>query len=95
VIKLYIDCHAHIFFSPIPKEAVAKEDIIGEIPTPTTEFITKMIFNAREKGVSHIIGVISNPKDFPSYQKQLELEDIIHVIGISRSNASEDFSNMI
>lgn len=92
--KLFIDCHAHIFFSPIPKEALT-EDIIGEIPTPTTEFINKMIFNAREKGVSYIIGVISNPKDFPSYQKQLELEDIIHVIGISRNNASEDFSYMM
>lgn len=94
MIRLYIDCHAHIFFSPIPKEAVT-EDIIGEIPTPTTEFINKMIFNAREKGVSYIIGIISNPKDFPSYQKQLVLEDIIHVIGISRNNASEDFSYMI
>ncbi len=92
--KLFIDCHAHIFFSPIPKKAVT-EDIIGEIPTPTTEFINKMIFNAREKDVSYIIGVISNPKDFPCYQKQLELEDIIHVIGISRNNASEDFSYMM
>ena len=94
MIKLYIDCHAHIFFSPIPKETFA-EDITGEIPTPTTEFINKMIYNAKEKGVSYIIGVISNPIDFPSYQKQLELEDTIHVIGISRNNASEDFSYMI
>lgn len=91
---MYIDCHAHIFFSPFPKKAFA-EDITGEHPTPTTEFINKMIYNAKEKGVNYIIGVISNPKDFSSYQKQLELEDIIHVIGISRNNASEDSSNMI
>ncbi len=94
MIKLYIDCHAHLFFSPIPPEAI-DEDIIGEIPTPTRKFIDKMIFNAKEKGVSHIVGVISNPKDFHSYQKQLELEDIIHIIGISRNNASEDNSNVI
>lgn len=92
--KLYIDCHAHIFFSPIPKEAI-DENLIGEIPVPTTEFITKMIFNAREKGVSHIVGVISNPQDFPNYQKQMALEDIIHVIGISRNNAFEDNTQMI
>ena len=94
MIKLYIDCHAHVFFKPIPIEAV-DEDIIGEIPTPTIEFIKKMIFNAKEKGVSRIVGVISNPGDFHSYQQQLELKDIIHVIGISRNNAFEDHSNMI
>lgn len=94
MIKLYIDCHAHVFFSPIPTEGI-DEDITGEIPTPTRDFINKMISRAREKGVSHIIGVISNPKDFPSYQKQLELENIIHVIGISRNNALEDHSNLI
>ncbi|MFX1601815.1 MAG: TatD family hydrolase, partial [Promethearchaeota archaeon] len=91
---MYIDCHAHVFFSPIPTEGI-DEDITGEIPTPTRDFINKMISRAREKGVSHIIGVISNPKDFPSYQKQLELENIIHVIGISRNNALEDHSNLI
>jgi TatD DNase family protein len=94
VIKLYIDCHAHIFFSPIPKEAIDK-DITGGIPTPTTEYINKMITSAQEKGVSHIIGVISNPKDFPSYKNQLELDNIIHVIGISRNNATEDQTQMI
>ncbi len=94
MIKLYIDCHAHVFFKPIPTEAV-DEDIKGEIPTPTIEFIKKMIFNAKEKGVSHIVGVISNPENFHSYQQQLELKDIIHVIGISRNNAFEDHSNMI
>ena len=94
MIKLYIDCHAHVFFKPIPTEAV-DEDIMGEIPTSTIEFIKKMIFNAKEKGVSHIVGVISNPGDFHSYQQQLELKDIIHVIGISRNNSFEDHSNMI
>jgi TatD DNase family protein len=94
VIKLYIDCHAHVFFSPIPTEGI-NDDITGEIPTPTIDFINKMISNAREKGVSHIIGVISNPKDFPSYKQQLELENIIHVIGIGRNNALEDQSHMI
>ena len=94
MINLYIDCHAHLFFSPIPAEVI-DEDITGGIPTPTIDFINEMISNAREEGVNHIIGVISNPKDFPSYQKQLELENIIHVIGISRNNASEDHSHMI
>lgn len=91
---MYIDCHAHVFFSPIPTEEIDK-DIIGEIPVPTIDFINKTITNARKKGVSHIIGVISNPKDFPRYKKQLELENIIHVIGISRNNALEDHSHMI
>ena len=94
MINLYIDCHAHLFFSPIPAEAI-DEDITGGIPTPTIDFINEMISNARKKGVNYIIGVISNPNDFPSYQKQLELENIIHVIGISRNNASEDHSHMI
>lgn len=66
MIKLYIDCHAHVFFSPIPTESIAA-DIIGEIPTPTIDFINEMISNAKNKGVTHIIGVISNPKDFPRY----------------------------
>jgi len=91
---LYIDCHAHVFFSPIPKEAIT-DDIIGEMPTPTIDFITKMITNAKEKGVSQIIGVISNPKDFQNYEKQLELENIIHVIGISRNHASENQTELI
>jgi len=91
---LYVDCHAHVFFSPIPEEAI-DEDIIGEIPTPNMDFIGKMISNAKEKGVSHIVGVISNPNDFPRYQEQLELENIIHIIGISRSNALENQSHII
>ncbi|MFX0022981.1 MAG: TatD family hydrolase [Candidatus Hermodarchaeota archaeon] len=91
---MYIDCHAHLFFSPIHTEGIDK-DITGEIPTPTIDFINKTIANAREKGVSHIIGVISNPKDFPSYQKQLELKNIIHVIGNSRNNALKDHKHMI
>ncbi len=94
MIDLYVDCHAHVFFSPIPEEAI-DEDIIGEIPTPNMDFIGKMISNAKEKGVSHIVGVISNPNDFPRYQEQLELENIIHIIGISRSNALENQSHII
>lgn len=92
--KLYIDCHAHIFFSPFPSESIDK-DITGEIPNPTIDFINKMITNAGKKGVSHIVGVISNPKDFPSYEKQLELKNVIHVIGNSRNNALKDHSDMI
>ena len=91
---MYVDCHAHIFFTPIPTEAI-DEDITSEIPTPSKEFIRKIISNAREKCVNHIVGVISNPNEFPRYQEQLELEDIIHVIGISRNNALEDQPNMI
>ena len=91
---MYIDCHAHIFFKPIPTEAI-DEDIIGEIPYPNTEFIKKIIINAKAKGVRYIVGVISNPEDFISYRKQLELKDVMHVIGISRNNASEDHSYMI
>ena len=94
LIDLYIDCHAHLFFSPIPAEYI-DEDITGEIPIHTIEFINKMISNAQEKGVSHIVGVISNPNYFSSYHKQLELENIIHVIGIARNNALEDQSHMI
>lgn len=94
MIKLFIDCHAHLFFRPIPKEAIT-EDITGVIPSPTKEFRNKMILTAKEKGVGHIVGVISDPKDFPSYQKQLALENITHVIGISRNNASENNSQMI
>jgi len=89
---LYIDCHAHLFFSPIPAEAI-DEDITGEIPIPNMDFIGKMISSAKEKGVSHIVGVISNPNDFSSYQEQLELENIIHIIGISRAHALEDQSH--
>ncbi len=86
---MYIDCHAHIFFSPIPAEAIDK-DIIGEIPVPNMDFISKIILNAKEKGVSHIVGVISNPKDYFHYQEQLKLENIIHVIGISRNHSLEN-----
>jgi len=91
---LYIDCHAHVFFSPIPKGALDK-DIVGEVPTPCKNFISKMISNAKKKGVSYIVGVISNPKDFSRYQEQIELENIIHVIGISRNNSLEDHSHLI
>jgi len=91
---LYIDCHAHIFFIPIPKEAIDK-DIEGEIPTPTIDFINRMISNAKEKGVSHIVGVISNPNDFSRYKEQLELENIVNIIGISRNNSLEDQSFLI
>jgi TatD DNase family protein len=94
MIDLYVDCHAHVFFSPIPSEAI-DGDIVGEIPTPTMDFIGKMISDAKERGVSHIIGVISNPNDFSRYQEQLKLEDIIHVIGISRNNALEDQSHLM
>ena len=91
---MYVDCHAHLFFRPIPVEAFGK-DITGEIPTPTKDFISKMISNARVKGVALIVGVISNPNDLPRYQEQLELENIVNVIGISRGNALEDHSGMI
>ncbi len=91
---MYIDCHAHVFFTPIPTERI-DDDIIGGIPTPTIGFINEMISNARKKGVNHIVGVISNPKDFPRYQEQMELENIIHVIGISRNNAPQDQSQLI
>ena len=91
---MYVDCHAHLFFRPIPVEAFGK-DITGEIPTPTKDFISKMIYNARVKGVGLIVGVISNPNDLSRYQEQLELENIVNVIGISRGNALEDHSGMI
>ncbi len=91
---MYIDCHAHLFFSSIPAEAI-DEDITGVIPIPNMDFIGKMISNAKEKSVNYIIGVISNPNDFPRYQEQVELENIIHVIGISRGNALEDQPHMI
>ncbi len=91
---MYVDCHAHLFFRPIPVEAFGK-DITGEIPTPTKDFISKMISNARVKGVALIVGVISNPNDLSRYQEQLELENIVNVIGISRGNALEDHSGMI
>jgi len=91
---LYIDCHAHIFFSPIPPEAIPN-DITGEIPTPTIDFIGRTISNAKKKGVNHIIGVISNPNNFSSYYKQMNLENIIHVIGVQRSKALEDHSHLI
>lgn len=94
MIVLFVDCHAHLFFSPIPTEAIDK-DITGEIPIPNLDFIYKMISNAKVKGVSHIVGVISNPKDFSSYQKQLELKNIIRVIGVSRNNYFEDQSYLI
>ncbi|MFX1571098.1 MAG: TatD family hydrolase, partial [Promethearchaeota archaeon] len=91
---MYIDCHAHVFFSPFPTESIDK-DIIGKVPTPSTDFIHEMISNAKKKGVYYIIGVISNPKDFPRYQEQLELKNIIDVIGISRNNAIFDLSKMM
>jgi len=91
---LHIDCHAHVFFSPIPKEALDK-DIVSEIPAPSMNFIDKMISNAKQKGVSHIVGVMSNPNNFPRYQQQIELEGILHVLGISRNNSLEDQSHLI
>ncbi|MFX1241528.1 MAG: TatD family hydrolase [Promethearchaeota archaeon] len=91
---LYIDCHAHLFFSPIPKEAIDK-DIEGEIPEPTIEFINRMISSAKEKEVSHIVGVISNPDDFPRYKEQLEFENVVNVIGISRNHSLENHSFLI
>ncbi len=90
---MYIDCHAHLFFNPIHTEAI-DEDITGVIPTPNTDFISKTISNAEEKGVSHFVGVISDPNNFPYYQIQLELENIIHIIGISRGNALGDQTHM-
>ena len=94
MITLYIDCHAHLFFSPIPTDAI-KEDVTGEIPIPNIDFIRRMIFNAKEKEVEYIVGVISNPNDFSRYHEQLELENIINIIGISRNNALEDQTYLI
>jgi TatD DNase family protein len=91
---MYIDCHAHLFFSPIPIDNIDK-DILGRIPTPKIDFIKKIISNAREKRVDHIVGVISNPEDFSRYKEQLECENIIHIIGISRNNAKSDHPYMI
>ena len=91
---MYIDCHAHLFFSPIPTDAIDK-DITGEIPQPTIDFISRMVSRARDKNLSYIIGVISNPSDFHSYEQQLKLEKIINVIGVSRNNALNDYSDML
>ena len=91
---MYIDCHSHIFFSPIPKEAITV-DIVGEIPTPTTEFIKKMIINAREKGVERIVAVISNPEDFIHYKNQITISNTTHVIGISRNHALDDNTELL
>ena len=52
---MYVDFHAHLFFSPIPAEAI-DQDITGEIPTPTRDFISKMISNAKLKRVGIIVG---------------------------------------
>jgi TatD DNase family protein len=54
-----------------------------------------MISNARDKGVSHIVGVISNPNDLSRYREQSKFNNIIHVIGISRNNSLEDQSYLI
>lgn len=94
MIDLYIDCHAHIFFSPIPKESIDK-DIEGEIPEPTIDFINRMISNAKKKGVSRFVGVISNPSDFSRHKEQLQFGNIINIIGISRNNLMEDQSYLI
>ncbi|MFX0020813.1 MAG: TatD family hydrolase [Candidatus Hermodarchaeota archaeon] len=91
---MYIDCHAHIFFSPIPKESIDK-DIEGEIPEPTIDFINRMISNAKKKGVSRFVGVISNPSDFSRHKEQLQFGNIINIIGISRNNLMEDQSYLI
>ena len=89
MILLYIDCHAHLFFSPIP-ENVINEAITGEKPISTIEFINKMISNANSRGVTHIVGVLSDPTQFFCYQQQLKIKNIVNVIGISRNHATKD-----
>ena len=94
--NVFIDCHAHLFFRPIPSEAIKELKVDCEIPKPSKEFISRNIQNAKEAGVSHIVGVISNPNDFTRYTEQLALKNIIHVIGVSRDNATTDNTqNMI
>jgi len=71
------------------------EDIIGDIPYPNLDFLSKSISDARNEGVKYIVGVISNPNLFLHYEDQIKLENIIHIIGISRNNALEDHDIMI
>lgn len=91
---MYIDCHAHLFFSPIPKDSI-NQDIEGEIPNSNIEYISRVVSNAKNKGVKYIVGVISNPQDLHNYQNQMKFENVIHIIGISRGNALKDHSEMI
>ena len=79
MIHLYIDCHAHLFFNPIPSDTIS-EDIIGDVPYPNLDFLSKSISDARNEGVRYIVGVISNPNLFLHYEDQIKLENIIHII---------------
>ena len=94
MIHLYIDCHAHLFFNPIPSDTIS-EDIIGDVPYPNLDFLSKSISDARNEGVRYIVGVISNPNLFLHYEDQIKLENIIHIIGISRNNALEDHDTIL
>jgi len=91
---MYIDCHAHVFFSPF-KADVIDNDICREIPEPNIDFIIRMIHSAEKKGVNKIIGVISNPDDFPRYEEQLRFKNIGSVIGISRNHALKDQTHLL
>jgi len=87
----YIDCHSHIFFSPFPKDSFEGE-ITGEFPEPNMRFINKSIKDAEDVGVTHFIGVISNPNQYAFYQTQIEHQNIVNVLGISRNHAIENIS---
>ena len=91
---MYIDCHAHLFFTPFQNKII-ETDIIGEIPNPSYGYIKKMIKRAKEREVNLIIGVISNPDDFYRYKEQLKLDDVGHIIGISRNHSFKDHDNLI
>lgn len=91
---MYIDCHAHILFRPIPAEAMDR-DILGIIPTPDNETINNILSRAKYNRVKYIVGVISDPNLFSRYQEQLEMDNVIHIIGISRDHAQSDQSGLI
>jgi len=66
-----------------------------DIPNATKAAMKEVIEGAKEKSVTHIVGVIGDPDRYPHYRIQAEFANIIHVIGIQRGQAMKDHSSML
>lgn len=66
-----------------------------DIPNATKAAMKEIIEGAKEKSVTHIVGVIGDPDRYPHYRIQAKFANIIHVIGIQRGQAMKDHSSML
>lgn len=97
MVKLFIDCHAHLIIPPLPSEALEQVEVPIDLAdySPTYTSLEKTILQAQKKEVRYIVGVISHPEVLLHYPLQRQFRNVIHVVGIQRGKAMEDQKKLI